>query len=156
MNQQNATNAPKTKTLQMLCHMEGGKVVVTPEDGDRFVVQTTKAVAALQALNNRESFEAQLQLLLNTLAEWSMSQDGICRVHLTLADNGFLFLVIPKKATYNAALEDSLSELDLTIANCSDFDMIRLDVMALPDAGTDALDSFLNNSFNLQLCDSGS
>ncbi len=141
---------PRTsRSIQMICHKKGDQVVVEAKDGDRFVVQTKKAIAALKAIGGARSFEAQLGLLLNRLAGWAIDQAGISNVFLTLGDGGFLFLAIKDDVEYDEVLEESLSDLDLDLANSPDLDMIRLDVMALPKVGEVALDSFLNNDFNL-------
>ena len=149
------TKTEKGPLLVCQLREEDGSVVVCPQDGDRFVIQKRKAVEALKAVDRQASFEAQLQVLLNALGAWAKQRTtdvgDISSMYLTLGDIGFLAIVVKRDADYSRDLEDSLSELDLEIANNADLDTLRVEFLAVPNVGPVALDSFLHNGFQLQL-----
>ena len=154
--------APGRKALRVICIREDDdvKVTVEPNDGDRFVVQSSKAVAALKAADREEAFMAQLNIVMNYLGKWALernSQEGaIEAVYLTLGDGGLLAIALMRGTEYSAGLEDSLSEFDLRIANDPDLDEIRLEVMALPSVGASALEAFLHRDFRISFNCAGS
>ena len=60
-----------------------------------------------------------------------------------MRDAGLLFLVVLKEKPFNQKIEDSLTELDIAIAQDDDLDLIKLSVLALPKASKDSIESFL-------------
>lgn len=139
---------------QCLVHLleysdEGGMVTVTPKDRDRFSIQLNRAIEILQRAAKAEQFRSQFSLLLRTLAEWLKSRDDVQSAHVTLRDGSLLFLVMRKSADYDEAFEDELSDLDVAIANDTDLDLIRLNIMSLPCVSNDGLRSFLDPNLAL-------
>lgn len=62
---------------------------------------------------------------------------------MTVRHSAFLLLIVQNHEAFNQDLEDSLTDLDLSIAQDEDYNLIRLNVLALPKASRDSIDSFL-------------
>ena len=50
---------------------------------------------------------------------------------------------------YDVELNDALTELDLAVANDDDFNLIQLDVLALPRTNSHGLESFVSPHMQL-------
>jgi len=137
--------AKTRKEPLMLSYEEKGRqIVVTPEDNDRFVTTVEHAIAACQMQQESEEFAKQFDRLLRRLAGWIVEQqDKIKEAYLTVRDAGLLFLVVRKEKHYDRELTDSLTDLDIEIAQSSEFNLVRLSVLALPNASKDSVYSFI-------------
>ncbi len=94
-----------------------------------------------------DSFTAQFNLLLRTLAKWINDTSGIARAYLTLRDGTLAFVVIRESSEYDDEFEDALSELDFRISKDPDLGLIKIDAMALPSASEASVSSFLDEGF---------
>lgn len=120
-----------------------GVVVVTPDDEDRFAITVGAAIQACHAFEQQKVFEHQFTIVLKRLAKWVQeTQAEIAGAYVTVRDNGLLFLVVRKSPQYDACFEDKLTELDLEVANDPNLNLIRLSVLAIPEASDDAVASF--------------
>jgi hypothetical protein len=126
-------------------------VTVTPRDADRYAIKMQRAIELLQVGQKIEQFNQQFQLLQNILADWLRQRDDILGAYITFRDGLLAFVVVRNVVRYDEQFEDSLSELDMSIANDVDLDLIRLRTISLPCVSDDALTSFLDSSFSLSL-----
>ena len=126
-----------------------GTITVHPEDEDRFILKVSKAIELLKTGVDREDFEVQFNVLLNTLGAWIKGRNSIRDAYLTQRDDGMLFVVINSKAKYDDVFEDELTDLDIRIANDVDLKGFRLDVLSLPNTSSEGVDAFLNQDFVL-------
>ncbi len=128
---------------------ENDTIVVTPDDLDRFDIQKEVAIEVLRIASQHEkSFHAQMKLLLRRLAEWiDAHKANVTRGFLTIQDGSMVFVVVKSDPKLDEPLEDSLSEMDVAIANDPDFNLLRLNTIALPPATREALMSFLDERF---------
>lgn len=123
---------------------ENDRVVVTPENEDRFALTMDEAVKACRAWESHQRFERQFRILIDVLKEWvQRHHDRVSQAHVTIRDGGLLFLVVMRKSHHDETLDESLTELDIEIANDPDLDLIRLSVLAIPNASEDNIASFL-------------
>ena len=105
-------------------------------------------------MGNAVIFKDQFDLLVSHLAEWLRDRRSDIRdAYLTVCDTGLLFVVVRNSREYERDFEDSLTDLDIEIANDSAYDLIRMDVLALPDVSEDSVRSFLasGRTFKYQL-----
>jgi len=121
-----------------------GRVIVTPQDSDRFVVTIQEAVATCQTagevLRYRHAFS---EVLMPRLTEWlECHRTQVRKAFLTVRDGGLLFLVIRKKAECDPEFTAELAEFDMEVAQDSNLDLICLEVMALPDVSDEVALSF--------------
>jgi len=128
------------------------KVLVVPEDEDRFLVSVDAAVKACQAADKTLQFGRQFRdILLPRLGLWiSDRADKLKKAYLTVREEGLLFVAILARAEYDRELEDDLSELDIAVARDPHLDLIDLEVLALPNASDAAHASFLNPEATLE------
>ena len=120
------------------------RCAVETEDEDRFVLTLGAAIEACRAFSHYETFVRQFRELHAQLSAWIQQHDrDIAEGYLTLRDGGLLFLVVQKSAAFNQELEDSLTDLDIKIAQDDDLNLIRLNVQALPQASEESIQSFL-------------
>lgn len=127
------------------------QIVVTPEDNDKFVVTVGEAIEACKATKSDKSYENykkfadQFDVLLDTLWLWIQDhKQDVFKAYLTIRDSDLLFLPIKISCNYDDDFEDELTELDITIAQNSGLDLIRLSVLALPKSSDNALSSFVH------------
>lgn len=128
------------------------KVIVAPEDNDKYFSTVKEAIEACKAYENQVRFAEQFKSVLDELGKWSKDRTRrLEHVFLTVQDASLLFLVVTKRKTYDAELENELTDLDIRVANDPDFASISLSVQSLPSCSTDGYSSFLNPEYTLEL-----
>ena len=121
------------------------RVLVTPEDQDRFCMSVDEAIAACRAHVKHSEFDKQFRSLLNRLGEWVDEHgDRVKQGVVTLREGAILFLAVQRAAQYDGDLEDELTALDVAAARDPSLDHIRLTVRALPACRNRALLAFIN------------
>lgn len=119
-------------------------VTVHPEDGDLFSLIKQMIARSGQITHQIETFESQPAALRSELEAWASQRvDAVREVFLVLKGDHFQFLVVLKGTVHDDALEDALTDLDLSVAQNPDFDLINLSVLALPAFAEDVIRSFL-------------
>lgn len=102
------------------------------------------AARACRASQKAEFFNNQFQRLLSTLRDWlDGHRTKVRAAYLTVRDRDLLFLCVQKEARFDPELTDSLTELDLHIANDPEFELIDLEVMAVPPLSAESLQAVL-------------
>lgn len=149
----NMGSAPSSETEPLriwLDHKDHeGKIVVTPSDGDRFVVKIGKAIELLRQ-RDRTQFDDQFKLLMRQLGAWLKEHKNWSRALITGGEGVLRFIVVRKDVTADDEMTDALSDLDFEIANDPDLNLIKLNATALPRVSDEALQSFLDPSFSLE------
>lgn len=138
-----------TNCVQLNWINRDGNITVTPVDEDRFTIKVGRAIELLNLAKQQESFQNQLQLLLRILADWLSERDGVRQAHVTIRDGALTFVVVRATAEYDEAFEDALSELDISIANDVDLNLVKMNALCLPDASDASIATFLDPSFLL-------
>ena len=96
-------------------------------------------------------FQIQFKETINLLAVWiKKNTKHIAKAYLTIRDAGLLFVIIQKGIKYNGKFEDTLTALDLKIANQKTLSDIKLNVMALPNTTRDVYETFLSPEYTLK------
>jgi len=137
--------------VQLDWSIEEGMVTITPRNEDRFSIQMRRAVEILQQSERRDKVQSQFHLLFKELGRWVNDQGGIHSAIVTQRDGSIAFVVVRSKKSYDEDFEDSLSELDFRIANDPDLDLLTLDMLSLPRVSDEALRSFLDPHFSIEL-----
>lgn len=126
------------------------KVVVEPENEDRFMLTAEQAANACQQHQRIGDFKDQLRELLGRLAQWLRDhRDEIDKAFVTVRDGALLFLVVRSDVRYDAGFEDELTDLDMSIAQDEAFDALSVDVMTLPRCNKVAYEAFLSPEYTL-------
>ena len=144
--------AVKTQTIIDLKYDDkDAQVRVETEREDRFFMTVQAAIAACQAFSNYEEFTKQFRLMHGLLSQWARQHEkDIAHAYLTVRDSAILFLVVQKLESFHQELEDSLTDLDIAIAQNDQLNLIRLNVLAIPSASEESIQSFLvSGSANL-------
>lgn len=119
-------------------------VYVDAPKGDVFLMTVQHAVMACGAFGRWADFQTQMRQLMERLGKWmDERREKVREAHLTVRGSGLLFLVVSKSEHYDGELEDSLTEIDIEIANDDDFNLIKMEVLAIPDSPEECTKSFL-------------
>jgi hypothetical protein len=104
------------------------------------------AAHACQASANPNGFTAQFDKLVDVLHRWLHGhQAKVKSAHLAIRARDLQFLVVQKVARFDAGFADALTDLDVSIANSRDFDLIDLEVMAVPPISMESLNAMLSS-----------
>ncbi|MEA2064510.1 MAG: hypothetical protein U9P14_12475 [Gemmatimonadota bacterium] len=135
-----------TPAIVQLCWVEKDKTVtVTPEDENRFVTNVEHAIKACKAYNEQIRFGRQFKELLEKLACWiNLYQEKTELSIVTIRDSRLLFVVVRKDTAYDEEIESSLIDLDISIANDPELNLIKLSVIDLPNCSPESLMGFLD------------
>ncbi len=142
----------KTQPIIQLVHADGeAKVLIETEQQDRFMLTLHAAIRACQAFSHMDEFTEQFTNLHAKVSAWVATQDHhVSKAFLTARDSAILLLLVQKSPSFDQELEDSLTDLDIEIAQDEEFNLIRLNILALPMASEDSINSFLvSGSANL-------
>jgi len=148
-----AQTSPRSRPLiTLLDESMGRKVLVVSRSEDRFFMTAQEAVEACRAANDSARFSQQFNDLLDQLSKWiEANQAKIHRAQVAVRENDLLFLVTQASPAYDDDLMDSLSALDIDVANSDRFSLIRLNVLAIPRTPDEASTAFIaapgNGSF---------
>lgn len=116
------------------------------DDGDRFITQASEIAKVLRIIDTEQimRFHEQLRDLRGHLKSWvNQHRDSIKAAMLSTRDHGLIFIVVPQLPTYNRAFEDSITELDLDVANDSRFSELKLSVFVLPSSSPESIGCFI-------------
>ena len=106
---------------------------------------------ACEAFSHRDEFVSQFRKLQAKLTSWYESHEqAIAKAYLTVRDSAILLLIVQNSPAFDQELEESLTDLDISVAQDEEFGLIRLNVLALPTASEESIQSFLvSGSANL-------
>ncbi len=143
--------ATRTQAVIQLVHENKDAKVLVETENDRFMLTVQAAIRACQAFSHMDEFTSQFKKLHAKLTDWINAQNQhIDKAFLTARDSAILLLLVQKSKAFNAEFEDAVTELDMSIAQDEEFGLIRLNVLALPAASEESIESFLvSGSANL-------
>ena len=128
-----------------------GTVRVIPEDSDLMILSVNEAIEACRAFDQQLQFKRQFDMLINTLGAWLQARkDRIAEAFVTTRDAGLLLLIVTKAPKYDTQFESDVTDLDIQIANDSDYKLIDLSVLALPKCPQESVYSFLSRQMRLR------
>ena len=141
------TDARKNVVLQLAWDDIDGRVIVTPENEDRYQLRIDRVVELLQLAQDAESFKNQVNFLHKRLAGWMSARDDIENAYLTFRDGALSLVVVRNDPKYCPEFDDALSDLDIEIANDVDLNLIKLNTISLPPTSQEALQQFVDDNF---------
>ncbi len=148
------TSGSKTTVLALLDEGLSGDAMVKLRSGDTFLVAVADAARACRAFEQAAQFGSQFNDLLDHLGVWiGAHKSQIHRAHLLVRQSDILFLVTQRAAEFDRALVDELTQLDLEIANSEVFDLIDMEVLAIPPVSDVARTAFLSSGEVLSYAD---
>jgi len=138
--------AIKTQPIIQLIQSDRDRniLIEADEEQDRFVMTVSAAIEACKAYGKSAEFNQQFKAMQSKLGAWIQTREAdIDEAYLTVRDEAILLLVVQKSEAFNQALEESLTALDIAIAQDEELSLIRLNVLSLPSASEDSIQSFL-------------
>ena len=134
----------RTPAIHLGRNGRDGQVLVYGEGNEKFLLTVQEAIKACGAYSTIAQFQTQMQELTELLSKWTTDRKRLVRdAYLSVKGGGLFFLVVMAGKEFDPDLEDELTALDIEIANSAEFDLLRLDVQAIPDSPPDCVDSFL-------------
>jgi hypothetical protein len=134
----------KRPAWQYLNQVAGGRVLISPKEGEPFGLSIDDVVAACRSQENIASFTEQVCDLLDRVAKWLGERASeIHKAYFGLEPDGAVVAVVRQDKRFNPDFETALSELDLSIADDPTFNLIKLRVFALPFCSDETVASFV-------------
>jgi len=131
-----------TKSQFVRLSSDGGKVVVTPEDEDRFVITAQNAVKACQ--EHQRTNEAIKQFksgLLLPLMEWcEANQHWVSACYVPVPVGYVQVFVVGKSPKYDFGLGTELAQLELALVDAG----WRVNVLQIPHADDEELKTYFD------------
>ena len=107
------------------------RVVVEPDDKDRFIITMREAAQACQQAEDNKEWEDAFQEFLVDLEQWGESHsDRVRSVYVYIGDGTLNILVGNNLDEYDSDLDDTLSDLDISLVQ--KFPWLVADVMQIP------------------------
>jgi hypothetical protein len=133
-------NQPDLRPIQL--KWDGGHVVVTPEDEDRFVKESVWAVGACQQMLAVERMAEQLKTeFFPMVRRWCEDHaDRLETCVVALSPTVFMVFVVTKNRKYDFSLSDALADLEMELAQKS----WPAEVLQIPDGSTESLQTFFD------------
>lgn len=135
-----------TTPIQLRAADDARSVVVTPEDEDRFVVTCRDAVRAVQVHVGEKAAVEELRSMLDYVRERLTGLSQVSACYAAPREGQIVFFVVPGQDKMDFALSESLTELDLELAE--KFQVYRCEILQIPSA---ALGTFLDPSLKVQI-----
>jgi hypothetical protein len=134
----------KRPTWQFLNQSTGGRVFITPSEGEAFGLSVDNVVAACRSREKIGEFTEQVRDLLDRMDKWLGERASeIHRAYFGLEPDGAVVAVVRRDKKFNPDFETALSELDLSIAEDPAFSLMTLRVFALPFCPDETVASFV-------------
>ncbi len=148
---QGSTRRP-TSIIELHFENQGAQARIVPPDRDVMVMPIEMAIKACRAFNDQVRFTDQFRHLVDHLGSWvGVHKADVSSAYLTLRDSGLLFLVVSRGSQFNGALEQSITDLDIEVAQDEDYNLIRLGVHVLPECDDESIQSFLSRQMAMEL-----
>ena len=107
------------------------RVVVEPEDEDRFVLTVREAAQACQQHHDDKEWETLFNRFLIFLESWGKNHsDKVASVFVNVCDGALNILICTADGLYDTSLDDMLTDLDLELVK--EFDWLVAEVMQVP------------------------
>jgi hypothetical protein len=143
----------ETTTTKGPIHLryDGGQVVVTPEDHDRFVLASREATVACRNQLAIERFIDDFKgVVLAKLAAWCeehCDRVSACYVPFPISGNCIKVFVVAKAAKFDFVLNDSIAELETELAESR----WPCDVLQIATGGVEQLHVFFDPEQSIQV-----
>jgi hypothetical protein len=107
------------------------KVVVEPDDHDRFVVTMREAALACKRVESDKEWEEHFSQFLVSLEKWAEQHlDRINAVLVNVGDGALNIFVCTISPLYDTELDDTISDLDIALVK--QFPWLVADIMQFP------------------------
>ena len=138
----------ETGPIQAL-NWNGGDVLITPEDNDRFVREAKWAVSACQSAMALEIYVKEIKhKFLFEIHKWcEQHQDKVQSAFVVLMPNYFQVFVVTKSHRYDFELSDPLSDFEMELFKNG----WSCEVLQIPDGSYETLETFFDTEKSIQV-----
>lgn len=124
-----------------------------PREREKYLDAVTEAARAYHASGDTLHFADQFSAMLEALSDWiRQHQNRIGSAYLTIRENDIRFVVMQQDKKFDRELTEALTELDLELANREEFELIRLNTLAIPAVSPESATAFSSIGSRLHLC----
>lgn len=136
--------ATTERTHIVLLEDSAAQALVRMSDGDTFYVAIADAARACLSVDKMKEFAPRFRAFLQVLEQWvAANKARIKSAHLTIRERDMLFLVMQREQEFDPGLSDALTDLDMAIAQNPEYQMIDMEVLAIPAVGERSMKAFL-------------
>lgn len=108
------------------------QVVVTDEDGDRWVTTVREAANASRSALDQKEWKSEFEGFLAHIHEWAKKRaDVVSAAYVGIGAEGLTGVIVTKGQEYRYDLDDEVTNLDIELAN--KFPNCRADVLQSPE-----------------------
>ncbi len=126
------------------------RVLVTPEDENRFVTTVQRAAFACQTLLKVDEWRKEFESLLSYLNQWAEKhKDTVAQAYVGVSSEGLTAVVITKGQEYQLTFDDEVTRLDIELAN--QFPNCQLDVLQSPECEPETRIPYLSLEHSIQV-----
>lgn len=119
-----------------------GRVLVTAQDEDRFIVTCAQAVAACKVHISQKVWFDELDALLVRVRDWARHHaDKVHAAYASPREGHIVLFVVPKSEQYDLDLGAKLTDLDIELGQ--QFQVIDTEVMQVPGKTPEHLSTFV-------------
>jgi hypothetical protein len=125
-------------------------IFVTPAEAVKAIVERTSPWVEI-VQEHMKALTKQTESMLKKLKNWCKEHSRLVRradVRFLSLDE-FLFVVMQKDVPYNFELSEKLTDLDIEISNDEYFNLLTLNVLAIPCCSSDAAQAFIDWEHNI-------
>jgi hypothetical protein len=125
------------------------RVVVTPEDEDRFTTTAAEAVRACKNAQEVLSWREEFEKFLTHVYGWCRTRETIAKAYLAFSDEGLELFILTRGSEYRFDLDDDISELDLDLGK--GFKKCPTEITQLPETPVRSLHAFFDPGSALEI-----
>lgn len=108
------------------------QVVVIPDDKDRFITTAAEAARACKSAENDSDWNRQWNDFLAHIHAWCKEHSSVVLAgYVSVGDSALNVLICTVDEEYNFDFEDTISDLDIDLANR--FPLVSSEVMQIPN-----------------------
>jgi hypothetical protein len=127
--------------------LETGDQLLIHNNGDRFLIAARELANACGLHQQIVEVNAQVRDLWSRLTKWLGDQiPKVAQARMFPRGGRMFFLVVMNSTSFDGDLESALTDLDLEVANDERFDLLKLDVLAIPNSPEACIDGFMAGS----------
>jgi hypothetical protein len=94
------------------------QVIVTAEDGDRWVTTVKEAAAACQSALSDQEWKKEVEGFVARIHEWSNEHaDVVAAAFIGISSEGLTGVIVTKGPEYRTEFDDTVTQLDIELAN---------------------------------------
>ena len=126
------------------------RIVVTPDDNDRFVTTSSEAAQACKMAQDALRWNQEFEALLKHIHDWcAKHEERIANAFLSFSSDGLKLFLLTRGSKYRFDFDDAVSDFDIELDE--KFKNCPSEIMQLPETPVESLTSFFDPAKAFQL-----